>query len=165
MDEDESRSYPIREDMAFQRRSWVAERIGWAAMGLVLLAALTGVFALGPLARTSASTSDGGLVVDHARFVHKTARTWFTIRVAPPAREILVRLSPQFPASFDIESMEPRPLRSSAGAQGIELVFAPSRDGGLAVHIGARPKRFGFASISIEAEGRGKVELTQLIYP
>jgi hypothetical protein len=163
MDEQESRRYPIREDMPFQRRSWIAERIGWIAMGLLVIAALTGVFALGPLAQ--ARLSGGELAVEFQRFAHKTARTWFTIRAAPQGNEVLVRLSPQFPAAFDIEAMEPRPLRSSAGARGIELVFARSKEGDFAVHIGARPKRFGFVSVTVEAEGLGKVECTQLIYP
>ena len=29
-------AYPIREDMDFQRRDWLAERIGWAAVAVTL---------------------------------------------------------------------------------------------------------------------------------
>jgi hypothetical protein len=166
MDEQESRTYPIREDMPFQRGSWIAERAGWTAMGVLLLAALAGVFALGPLAHATASTSDGAVRVQYDRFAHKTARTWHVIRVSrEPGGEVLVRLSPEFPGAFDIESMDPRPVRSSAGVDGLEYVFAPSKTGDLAVHIGARPKRFGSVAVAVEVEGRGKVAFTQFIYP
>ena len=40
MRELQSRHYPIREDMGFQRTSWVAERVGWIVLTLLLLAAL-----------------------------------------------------------------------------------------------------------------------------
>lgn len=165
MDEQQSRTYPIQEDMPFQRRSWIAERIGWVAIGLLLLGALSGVFALGPLAYATASSRDGSVVIEYARFVHKTARTWFTIRVARSGQDVLVRLSPQFSTSLDMETLDPHPLRSSAGEQGSELVFPPAKTGDLVVHIGARPKAFGFTKISVEVEGRGKVEIEQFIYP
>jgi hypothetical protein len=166
MDELEDRTYPIQEDMRFQRRSWRAERIGWIAMALLCIAGLSGVFFHGPVSRTVASGGDGSLAVEHERFAHKTALTHFAIRISPPLPDqVLVRLSPGFASMHDAEIVEPRSLRSSGGGYGLEYVFARSAAGDLVVHIAARPKRFGFMSAQVEVEGRGAVNIAQLVYP
>ena len=168
MDDSADRTYPFHEDMGFQQRSWRAERIGWIAMTLVLVAALAGVFFHGPVSHTVARSVDNNLTVEYERFAHKTALTHFLIRVSPPVREqeqVLVRLSPAFANTHDIDSVAPHPVRSSGGSYGLELVFARSAAGDLAIHMAARPKRFGFLSVHVEAEGRGAVNIAQFIYP
>jgi hypothetical protein len=166
MDDLDSRTYPIQEDMKFQRRMWLAERIGWIVMGVLLIAALTGFFFHGPVSRATATSSDNAVSVGYERFAHKTARTYFTIRVNTPlSREVLVRLGPSFVAIHDIEIMEPMPIRSSSGSQGLELVFAPSSTADLAIHIAMRPKQAGIMRTQVEIEGSGVLKIAQLIYP
>jgi hypothetical protein len=166
MDELKNRGHPVREDMRFQQRSWRIERASWIVIALLLIAALGGLFFHGPLSQTTAKSPDGSLAVEYERFAHKTAVTHFIIRVSPPVpSQVLVRLSPGFLNVHDIDWLAPRPLRSSGGSYGLELVFAPSAAGDLAVHLGARPKRFGIASVHVEVEGRGAVNINQLVYP
>lgn len=166
MDEFANRTHPIHEDMRFQRRSWVAERIGWIAMALVIVAALTGLFFHGPASHTMAKSADNSLAIEYERFAHKTAVTHFVIRISPPVGDqVLVRLGPAFASTHDIDSLEPRPLRSSGGSYGVEYVFARSAAGDLTAYLGARPKRFGVMPLHVEVEGRGAVNITQIIYP
>jgi hypothetical protein len=166
MHELDSRSYPIREDMAFQRRSWLLERIGWSLLSIVLIAAIAGLFFHGPASYTRVHNADNSLSVHYERFAHKTAMTYFTIRVAAPVSgEIPIRLSPAFTEAHNIESMQPPPVRASGGTYGLEFVFTRSGAGDVAVHIAARPKRFGTMSLTLEAEGRGALKVFQLIYP
>jgi hypothetical protein len=166
MNELDNRTHPVREDMRFQRLSWRLERTSWIVITLLLIAALAGVFFHGPLSQTTAKSPDGSLAVEYERFAHKTAVTHFVIRVSPPVpSQVLVRLSPGFMNLHDVDSLEPRPIRSSGGSYGLELIFAPSAAGDLAVHLGARPKRFGIASVHVEVEGRGAVNINQLVYP
>src|SRR5438132_10216237 len=109
MDEFASRTYPIREDMQFQQRSWLFERIGWIMLALVVAAALAGVFFHGPASHVRDRNADNSVAVEYERFAHRTARTHFVLRAtAPIPDEILVRLSPAFTNTFDIESVEPR---------------------------------------------------------
>lgn len=49
------RTHPIKEDMAFQRATWRAQRIGWLILWLIVVLALLGLFSDGLL-----STSSGG---------------------------------------------------------------------------------------------------------
>src|SRR5262245_44589199 len=157
---------PIPEDMQFQQRSWIAERVGWAVMALFLVAALLGVFYSGVSSDTRAATADGAVVVDYQRFVHRTARSHFTIRVAAPlADNVMVGLSPSFGGSYDIEALIPHPLDNSAGAAGLEFTFARSAAGDLAIELGARARRFGILQLEVAVQGRGSVSITQVIYP
>jgi hypothetical protein len=166
MDEFESRTYPIQEDMQFQRRTWLAERIGWSVMVVLVIAALSGVFFHGPVSRTVAKSTDESMAIEYERFAHKTALTHFIIRAsAPLPDQVLVRLGPSFASMHDIDSLEPRPIRSSGGSYGLEFVFLRSGAGDLGVNIAARAKRFGVMSLHVEVEGRGALNITQLVYP
>jgi hypothetical protein len=160
---------PFHEDMKLQARVWRAERTGWMVMALLVLAGLFGAFSHGLLSNTMAVSSDGNLSVDYERFSHKTARTQFVISLPRASQETRqdtrILLSPAFQRFYDIEVLYPLPTHSSAGAAGLELAFTRSAAGDLAVHIAARPKRFGIASLSVEAEGQSRVSFTQFIYP
>jgi hypothetical protein len=166
MDEFINRNYPIEEDMQFQRRSWLVERIGWSLLAMLLAAGLTGIFFHGPLSRTTARDASESVAVEYERFAHKTALTHFIIRVSAPLPDhVLVRLGPSFANMHDIESVEPRPIRSSGGSYGLELLFARSAAGDIAAYIAARPKRFGLMSLHVEVEGRGALNIPQFVYP
>jgi hypothetical protein len=160
-----TRQPPFPEDLVLQCREWRAERVGWVVLAFLVLAALLGVFARGPLSETTAASSDGNLNIAYERFAHKTARTEFDVRLAHAPQDARIRLSPSFLQTYDIEVLYPVPLRSASGTAGLDLVFAPSATGDLAVQIGARPKRFGLASLSVEAGEQSRASFTQLIYP
>jgi hypothetical protein len=166
MDDFDNRTYPFQEDMQFQRRTWLAERIGWIVMAALLVAGLAGVFFHGPLSRTIARTTDESIAIEYERFAHKTALTHFIIRTSPPLPDqVLVRLGRSFANMHDIDSIEPRPIRGSGGSYGLEFVFARSSAGDLVVYLAARPKRFGSMSLQVEVEGRGALNIAQLVYP
>jgi len=156
---------PIAEDMDFQVRNWRAERIGWILMAIVVVAGLFGLFARGPVSdgRIARGTA---LAVEYERFAHTTARTYFTIRIARPSTpEVHLRLSRAFVETYDIEVLQPPPLRATAGPSGLELMVTRPGAGDLAVDIAARPRRFGRASLAVGVEGQASVSFTQFIYP
>jgi hypothetical protein len=74
-------------------------------------------------------------------------------------------LSPSFQSAFEVESIQPQPLRSSASAQGLELVFTAPPADDLVAAIWARPREFGFMHLTAESAGRGAVDFPVLIYP
>ena len=61
-----ARDLEISEDIVFQRRSWVMQRVGWGLMALFLATGPTGAFGVGPLSSTSAIRED--LKVSYERF-------------------------------------------------------------------------------------------------
>ncbi|AWE92213.1 hypothetical protein [Pseudomonas paraeruginosa] len=87
------REYPIPERLESQRRAWHFERAGlWALLGLILLA-LTGVFAGGPLSSRTLVSDSGRLAIAYERFERSGAssRLRIDLRGAPGA-EVGVRL-------------------------------------------------------------------------
>jgi len=125
MIENISAPLPVPEDMLFQQRVWAAERIGWVVLTIAVLAGLLGVFSDGLASGATVASGDGALQVRYERFERKTARAQFTIRVLrAPSQQMHLRLRSGFIESYVIESLYPQPLRSTAGAQGLELIFA-----------------------------------------
>jgi hypothetical protein len=164
MREQDSRSYPVHEDMPLQYAFWTAERVLWVALAAILLLALTGVFAHGPLSKRT--VSDAGLSLTYERFQRVTAASRLTATIsAPDANETVLTLSPSFPQHFEITDIQPRPHRSSAGPRGLELGFLPPAMGELSVVIWARPHVFGVFDLSATAEPQGRVTFSILVYP
>jgi hypothetical protein len=164
MREQDSRSHPVREDMRLQSAIWVGERVLWVTLGIVLLLALTGLLARGPLSRVT--VEDGALSLTYERFQRITALSRLTATIAAPgAAAASLTLSPSFRDNFQIADIEPRPLRSSAGAAGLELVFAPPAAGALSVVIWAVPRSFGVLDLSAAAEPSGRAAFSVLVYP
>jgi hypothetical protein len=165
MDDLDNRTYPFQEDMKFQRRTWLVERLGWIVMAVLVAAGLAGAFFHGPASYTQASSADRAIAVDYERFAHKTTRTHFVFRVkAPIGEEVLLRIGPSFPDTYDIDAMQPRPLRMHSGRQGLEWVFGSPGNGDLSLFVAGRAKRFGFMSAQVEVQGRGAARLVQIIY-
>lgn len=58
----------IAQDLEHQRREWVIERIGWAIMALILLAALAGLLGSGPLSNARIDHPGSHLSAEYNRF-------------------------------------------------------------------------------------------------
>ncbi|BCA55984.1 hypothetical protein W02_31240 [Nitrospira sp. KM1] len=83
----------LKQDLPFQYRQWKSERIGWGILALFIAAALGGLFGHHPLARTSASSSDGHLVVTYDRFARYGSQSDISVRIKNSAfKEGTVRL-------------------------------------------------------------------------
>ncbi len=64
--------------MTWQRRTWTIQRIGWLAMGGLVLTALTGAFGYGPVSWQQASDPAGLVRVEFERFQRQGSE--FTLR-------------------------------------------------------------------------------------
>ena len=164
MREQDSRSYPVREDMRLQYVFWACERVIWITIAVVLLVALSGLLARGPL--STATSKQAALSLTYERFQRVTALSRLTAGIAGPhADEAVLRLSPSFRDNFQIADIEPRPLRSSAGPDGLELAFLPPDTGELAIVIWTHPRAFGVFDLSAASEPQGRVAFSILVYP
>jgi hypothetical protein len=164
MREQDSRSYPVREDMRLQNVFWATERVVWALLGAIVLLALSGIFAHGPLGERT--VGDGALSLSYERFQRHTALSRLTVRMAAPnPGEASLRFGPSLLDNFQIADIEPRPLRSSAGTGGLELVFLPPATGDLAIVIWAYPRSFGVFDLTAAADPQSRVAFSILVYP
>jgi hypothetical protein len=165
MREQDDRCYPIQEDMRFQRRSWMVERTAWTVFGLVSLVALTGLFGGGALSTVTARSADGALSVTYDRFQRQTRVTQFTFHMAVTDADPRLRVGPDFLDRYELTSLQPAPVASSAGRDGVEYTFARPRGGELNVVLWAHPRRFGRVALEAQAGRDDPVRLPILVYP
>ena len=164
MREQDSRNYPVREDMRLQDAFWAWERATWAVIAVIVLIALTGLFAHGPLSERT--VADAGLSLTYERFQRVTALARFTARISVShGDEASLTLSPAFSNHFQIADIEPRPLRSRAGPGGLEFVFQAPATGELSVVIWAHPRSFGHLDLTAAVDPEGRVAFSILVYP
>jgi hypothetical protein len=162
--EDVSRQHPVREDMPFQRVFWIAERIAWTVLALLPVVALSGLFAHGALSERSVEGAP--LKMEYERFQRQSALSRFTAHISPAgSQEIKLRLNASFQHAFEVESMQPTPLRSSANSDGLEFVYQAPAGGELVAVIWTRPRRFGPVDLQAETDGGGTVKFPVFVYP
>lgn len=165
MHERDNRNYPIADNMRLQNALWAWERATWAILAIVILIALTGLLAHGPLSQRT--VTNAGLSLTYERFQRVTALARLNARISISyGDEASLTLSPPFADNFQIADIEPRPLRSSAGPHGLELVFQSPAAGELSVVIWAHPRSFGrFDLTAAAADPQGRVAFSILVYP
>ena len=78
------RTLDIDEDLAFQRKEWLGQRIGVAGLFLFVLAALLGLTGMGgPLSHGEAGEREGGIHAEYERVVRRGAPATLKIHVRP----------------------------------------------------------------------------------
>jgi hypothetical protein len=64
----------IEQDLRFQRRTWVAQRVGWGVIACVLVAALLGLLGSGPFASRTLDSTQGGFRLEYELFLRHHIR-------------------------------------------------------------------------------------------
>lgn len=164
MDEFASRQVPVREDMRFQRRSWIVERIGWSVLVLLALIGVSGAFGTGPLAWQTASS--GSLSVEYERFQRATRLAQYTFNVRPQTEpELRLHLSGDFQRNFEISKIQPEPTRSAVGDDGMDLIFPADGANAARIVIWAHSRRYGTSEITARAGEEAAVSFWVFVYP
>lgn len=165
VDEFVPRTYPIRDEIAFQRKSWRLERLGWFGLVLLMLLTLLGVFSKGPLSTRHISSADGTLHVEYQRFLRHGAhsRLIVTARSAPSGSAVL-QFSAQLLEAFTLEGIHPEPQSSASRQGGLLLESRADAQGGVTLYLALRPEALGPVEHSISLNGQ-TVQFVQFIYP
>jgi len=106
--------FEIDEDIRHSEKEWRLERAGWIVMGLVTLAALSGILGRGPLSRQSATDASARLTVRYDRFERAHAKSEIRLEIAPAAvapGPFQVWIDRNYLDGLRIVSMDPEPER------------------------------------------------------
>ena len=158
-----SRMRPVRENMPLQIVGWRVERIGWYLLLGLMVLALSGVFARGPLAMKTVTS--GGLQVTYPRFARYGAPVTLRVRMlSDSARPALsVTLANEWVEGFAFESIQPAPQASRYGSGALQWRFlAVSGPGQVVFRLKA--DALGRVKGWLSA-GDQRVELTTFVYP
>jgi hypothetical protein len=114
-------------DIDYQRREWHAQRIGWAVMVLLVLAALLGLLGgSGPYATARVESSDGSLEAHYMRLERHHAPGRLTVKVDPAfveAGEVRLWLEADYAQVLEIQSIVPEPESTELGTDRVIYVF------------------------------------------
>jgi hypothetical protein len=173
--------------MPLRRRVWWLQRLAWAAMGILVLAALAGSFGGGPLAsadhvassetsaaswapcvrEVGASAEAGGL---HARWrrvqrLGTEASMQLTLPALPGAAEADLLLDPGFLQGWRLRGLAPAPLAAATGSAGLRLTLRRDPAGEASLMLQAEPVGWpGLRRLRVQA-GAQTLDLPVLVSP
>lgn len=159
---DSSRDLDIDENIAFQRREWRAQRIGWWLLALFVAAGLAGLFGGGPLSSASTAAPGGALRIEYERFIRRGALTRIAVHLdtaAPAVQEL--RLSREYFDSVRIQQVTPAPRTTHVGPGDVTMTFDGAGESTIVIDL--EPLSTGTHQAVIAA-ANGAATFTQYAY-
>lgn len=163
----EANHLQVHEDLRFQRRDWLVQRVGWVALAALLLAGLLGLLGSGPLSHV-ASSNGRGLAIEHERFVRHGAQTSLVVRVQPgvlTSDRARIAISRRFLAAHDLQRIVPEPERTRVRGDDVEFVFDAQPRDGMQIRWTFDPDRLGGHATVIRLNEEPPVTIQQFTYP
>ena len=120
----------VGEDLGFQRKWWVFERVIWSFFVLVIICDLLGLFGRGWLAQAQRATPDGALTLHYERIERTSTPSIMTLRFSPAAihdGRIQVYISDSLVKPLGAQRISPQPAISAIGNGGITYSFAATQ--------------------------------------
>lgn len=154
----------LDEDRRLQERLWTVERCAWLVFGLLVLAALAGLTGGGgPLSHGHMAMAGG--TVEYPRIARWQASEELIVEFGAGEGPRTVTLSSSFTEQFQIESIQPRPARWDAGAEGQRLTFEVTNGGTGNVTLYVRPSDPGVVSFELALDGGASGRFSTIVLP
>lgn len=155
----------IGEDLAFQRRNWRAQRVGWVLLGLLIAAGLAGLLGPGPLSDVSARDGER-LEVEYERFVRHGSPSDIRVTIPRPGTKLVrVAVSRDYLDAVWLMEILPTPMRVQAADSDVVYTFERLGSGPLEATFGIRPKALGTHEARIALDDGSRVSVRQFTYP
>lgn len=165
--ENESRHYPVKENMPWQRIEWRIQHAGFALLLLIVFAGAAGLFSKGWLSNQSASSADKRLSVDYERFGRRESNMDMTLHLKQLRGDYYqVRLRGPQLDDIQLQTLQPQP--DDAWSTGDSLVLrwkrrADQQDA--TVWIGTQAQNFGSYRLTVTLDETSEVQFSQFVYP
>jgi hypothetical protein len=116
----------IDQDMAFSRKEWKVQYVGWLVMALVIAGGLLGAFGTGPLAEGSVGSARDPLSFTYQRIDRQERPTALDITIGPEATQggqVEIWFDNAFLDRIQGQTFLPEPESVQAGANRTVFVF------------------------------------------
>ncbi|WP_434557277.1 hypothetical protein J3P95_13050 [Pseudomonas sp. Z5-35] len=165
-DDHRSREFPVREDMVFQHKVWRFERVGWYVLVLLVILTLLGLFSRGPLSSRELQSADGNISVEYEAFHRNGSTNPMVLRLKGASNAVLeVELGGDWLEAFEVQSVQPQPIRSAAAGQGVKLWIQADGQGQANLHLSLLSEGLGTYHSRIVIPGGATVSFNQFIFP
>lgn len=157
------------DEIGFQRKEWAVQRVAWAVMALVVVAALAGLFGAGPVSHTRAEAADGSLEVGYDRFVRLEGNSSVQLSISSSAVQdgrTTLYLSRGLVDRWRIEQITPTPSTESSSRDWVILEYDVLGSTPPHIQLHYRGDEPGRHTGSIRAGEDGEpVRISQWIHP
>lgn len=159
----------ITQDLAVQHKTWAIQRMGWATMALIIMAALGGLFGSGPLARMAVVDDQQLVRLEYDRFGRYEGELLWKLDLTPKATQthrVTIQISRNYWTSHAIEQITPAPMTSSTSFDGFLYTFElDSLNAPAAIIVRLRPEYLGSLDGHIRVNDQGSLTFQQFIFP
>lgn len=146
---------------------WKIQRAGWAAMGVIVLLGLAGLFGHGPASRASGGDRQGPLWVEYERFgrYQGSSELRIHVRSAQTSKPIRIWIGPDYTAHVDVQQIIPSPLASELADHGFAFeVAASDREPGV-ITLLLQFRDIGRVAGEIRSPGVDPIPVRHFVYP
>ena len=154
------------EHTGHHRLGWMLERVGWALMVAVVLAAAVGLFGNGLFSTAAVASADGSLVAQYQRYWR--ARSPAALEVSWPAEagETTIWITGAYLDNFELSGVSPEPAAVAIGAERSYYTFNV-REATATAHVSFRleAKHGGSFEGTIGRVGGGELTIEQFVFP
>ncbi len=155
----------VPQESAFHRREWRLERLGWAFITLVFLAALAGGLGTGPLSAAQTQAGSGRVELQYQAVTHREADDTLTVIFdSPPSGKADLVILGDWLENADIRSVSPEPASQKAVSGGLSLEIEAAAARKSTAVISMRLKAAGLVSGEVRIDGQS-VQFSQLVLP
>lgn len=165
----EKRELQLEQDIEYERRTWVVQRIGWVVMLFVILAALAGLFGSGPVSNAQTAAPDGSLQLEYQRFGHYKSPESLRLKVRANVNggdELRIRIGTDYLNSVQVERVSPQPDRTEVAGDWITYVFPVAKSGeATTVTFHVKNEKVGPIAGWVSVEGGQRAAFKRFVYP
>lgn len=159
----------LDEDIGFQRRFRIAQRVAWVIAGLVIIVALLGLFGSGPLTGAVAGESESGLQLHYQRFARYQSPTSFQVDVVvsdPTATQAVFWIERSSLKHYEVEGVSPEPESIEVAGDRLVYAFQIAPETELVeVVMRVQPDEFGLITLRLGTGESELIDVTQIVYP
>ena len=165
-DQDRAERLESSEALAFQRKEWLVQRIGWCVLGLLLALAALGALGDGLLTRASRGSAEAGFGVRYHRVWRMESPAWLEVTVRPAADGTLsLTLPDQLLRAATLENVAPEPSESILTPGGNRLVFRSEGAGPATLRLAFTPHRPGRIEARLLGPENRALDVSFLVLP
>jgi hypothetical protein len=154
------------EALAFQRKSWKIQRVGWFLMGALLVLALLGAFGDGWLARTSRHSADSTVSVRYDRVARLESPAEIEISAVPEGDGTLdLTVDQALLAATSLSDLQPLPREIVALPGGQRLSYRAEGATPVALRFRITPHRLGRLRARFTGPRSQSLDISFLVLP
>jgi hypothetical protein len=163
----DKKTLEIDQNLAFQRREWIVQRVGWWVLVAFVVAASLGVFGDGPVSSARAGTGQDPFWLEYERFVRVGATSRIALHegASGPRSALQLRIARSYFDAIVIERVTPEPTQVDVGERQVTMRFDPPQESPpLTIVLEIRPQRPGLRTATFTNGQGAAISFSQLTY-